>query len=103
MGINAISWRRIRTLNEQLSERFVHVFTYSHHKHWYWTGIRIDGTSATIDTRNLTCEEDPLTDLTTTQRLLMDRSTATEHNREWLAELDERARQIDASRATADG
>jgi hypothetical protein len=93
MGINAISWRRIQTLNEQLGERFVHVYTYSHHKHWYWTGMRIDGTTATIDTRNLTVEEDEYDekDLTSTQRLLRDRSTATEHDLEWLAMLDERA------------
>lgn len=94
MGINAISWRRILTLNERLGERFVHVYTYSHHKHWLWTGIRIDGSSATIDTRTLAVEENPPTDAGSTQWLLRDRSRVTEHNREWLRELDERAAQL---------
>lgn len=99
MGINAISWRRIRTLNERLGgEKFVHVFTYSHHQHWLWTCMRIDGTTATVDTRDftITITEDDDEDETTTQRLLRDRSKATERDMDWLAELDDRARQLDA-------
>lgn len=98
MGLNTISWRRVKTLNARLGEQFVHAVVSSHHQHWYWTGIRIDGSSAVIDTRDMTVtEEDPADPdymQTTTQGLLRDRSRVTEHTADWLRTLDERAAEL---------
>lgn len=103
MGLNTISWRRIRTLNERTGEQFVHVVVSSHGQHWYWTGIRSDGSSAVIDTRDMTVTEEDPTDPdcwpTTTQGLLRDRSHVNEHNADWLRILDERAAELAKDRA----
>lgn len=88
MGINPLSWKRIRALNRRLDERFVHVYTYSHHEHWIWVGLRYDGSAAAIDTR--TWSVTPTEIDSTTVELLRSRWARTSEQAEWLDTLHRR-------------
>lgn len=100
MGLNAISWRRIRTLNQRLDEKFVHVVVCSHAEHWFWTGIRIDGSAAYVDTRDWSVTpEEPGDPGTTTQYLLRSRQHGDRPDlKDWLRILDERAAELEKLR-----
>lgn len=94
MGVNSISWRRIKTLNRRLNERFVHAWTLSHGEHWWWFCIRHDGTAASVNVQTGELEEDSDCEYSAAQKLLRSRNPRDTGQAEFLAELDQRAREI---------
>ncbi len=93
MSANPISWRRIKRLNADLGERFVHCSTSSTGDWWVWHCIRPDGSAVYVDTRSGELRASSVT--TTTQRLLRTRETLPLVADEgWLAELDRRIAEV---------
>jgi hypothetical protein len=96
MGANPIAWRRVKTLNRRMNERFVHASTSSHHEGGvhHWLCIRHDGTAVYVNPQTL--ESEPVDTNTTTMSLLRSRDARWSGQAEWLAELDERQTELDS-------
>lgn len=95
MGINALSWKRIRALNRRLGERFVHVYTYSHHEHWMWVALRHDGSAVDVDTRTWTTAPAELqASESSAVHLLTTREPKTEAHADFLRLVDERYAEV---------
>lgn len=92
MGLNTISWRRVKRLNARLDDRFIHAACSSHSDWWVWICVRHDGTALLVDTKTL--ETKPTLGQTSTQHLLATRVTAPHASAEWLAELDARQAEL---------
>lgn len=95
MGVNSLSWKRIRALNRRLDERFVHVYTLSHYEFWIWWAIRHDGSAAKVDTRTWWSYPRDLVWESTTYHLLTTREPRDEEQAAWLQVLDERQAEIE--------
>ena len=87
MSGSAISWKRVKRLDRERGETFVHAWTYVHD---WWHCIRHDGSDLWVNVISGETEPGDEAHESSTMHLLRDRTPRTDHDAEYLASLDAR-------------
>lgn len=104
MSVNHLTWRKVRTLNEKMGERFVCAWTMSHgrDRNW-WYCIRFDGSALWVNAKdseipNIERPEEFYS--TSTQSMLRKGEPISPQDQEWFAILRARQNEMDITHET---
>lgn len=87
VSVSVISWKRIKRLNRQMDESFVHAYT---RRSPVWVCVRHDGSSVIVNADTATVEGEPAFGSVMTS-LLKSRDARTESDRKCLQDFDDRS------------